>query len=217
MATTDTNMIKSLYCDASPNAEFRDRMTGDGLFVNYGISLDGNKPADVKTANMNMVDWAIKKLDITKDSYVLEVGCGKGGFLLEIAQKTGCKFIGTDIVTSYVEVGKKAVADSVLSDKGDIIEASYQNFTNSLDKNIILTHIVSFGSLYYVHPDIDMVLQNFASVSHKDTKILLWDMASVDSKKECPNFKRHMKLQHELLDVHEFGEAINRSQFRLEE
>ena len=46
-------------------------------------------------ANDHMVDWIIKELNITKESSLLDIGCGRGKYTVEIAKKTG-KFF-TDV------------------------------------------------------------------------------------------------------------------------
>ena len=40
-------------------------------------------------ANDNMVDWIIEKLNIDHKSIVLDIGCGRGKYTVEIAKKTG--------------------------------------------------------------------------------------------------------------------------------
>ena len=82
------------YVEESPLCKFRTRMMGGSPFINYGITLDGVTPPDMLTANLNMITWIIKELNITKDSNVLEIGSGRGGYILGIAQRTGCSYVG---------------------------------------------------------------------------------------------------------------------------
>lgn len=41
-------------------------------------------------------------LALARDSYVLEVGCGSGGYALHLAEKIGCRIVGLDINESGV-------------------------------------------------------------------------------------------------------------------
>lgn len=38
-----------------------------------------------------------KLLDLKPDSFVLEIGCGSGGYALHLVEKTGCRLVGLDI------------------------------------------------------------------------------------------------------------------------
>ena len=38
-----------------------------------------------------------KMLDLASDSFVLEIGCGSGGYALYLAEKLGCRIVGLDI------------------------------------------------------------------------------------------------------------------------
>ena len=38
-----------------------------------------------------------KTLSLTRDSFVLEIGCGSGGYALYLAEKAGCRIVGLDI------------------------------------------------------------------------------------------------------------------------
>ena len=40
-------------------------------------------------ANDYMTNWIVEKLGITESSNVLDIGCGKGKYIAEIAQKSG--------------------------------------------------------------------------------------------------------------------------------
>ncbi|MFZ0634949.1 MAG: methyltransferase domain-containing protein [Candidatus Acidiferrales bacterium] len=41
-------------------------------------------------------------LGLTRNSFVLEIGCGSGGYALHLAEKTGCRLVGLDINESGV-------------------------------------------------------------------------------------------------------------------
>ena len=78
---------------------------GEG-FYSYGrISPleDVDHIRDLRRGNMDMIKWIIKKLNITADSVVLDLCCGPGAYIVNIAKMTGCSFVGTDINQDYSE------------------------------------------------------------------------------------------------------------------
>ncbi|EGG23186.1 Sterol 24-C-methyltransferase [Cavenderia fasciculata] len=71
---------------------------------------------------------------ITKDSYVLDVGCGVGGPTLEIAQYTGCRIVGLNINKKQVEIcrdraKKLGLADRAAFTHGDAMKMPYADNT----------------------------------------------------------------------------------------
>lgn len=199
------------YDDTTPHALFRSRMAKGSGFINYGISLDGEKPRDLVEGNMNMVDWIIEKLQINESSYILEVGCGKGGYVLNIVEKTGCKFVGLDLLETFIDLAKRSQKDKNLEKQGEFHVGTYQDFPDIVDKTINFTHILAIGSFYYIHPEVDLVLANMEKVCNANTKILIWDFLRVKDWSECGNYNQHMKLDHPLLSVEEMKEAVGRS------
>ncbi|GAM20342.1 hypothetical protein SAMD00019534_035170, partial [Acytostelium subglobosum LB1] len=71
---------------------------------------------------------------ITKDSHVLDVGCGVGGPTLEIAKYTGCKIRGLNITKSQVAIcndraKKLGLSDRASFDHGDAMAMPYPDNT----------------------------------------------------------------------------------------
>jgi ubiquinone/menaquinone biosynthesis C-methylase UbiE len=63
------------------------------------------------------LDKLIQRLEIDKNSYVLDVGSGVGGPAIYIADKTGCKIAGVDVSDVGIEMAKKLAKNSNLEDK----------------------------------------------------------------------------------------------------
>ncbi len=49
-------------------------------------------------------------LGLTRDSYVLEVGCGAGGYALKVAEMTGCRVLGVDINHAGIDTANELAA-----------------------------------------------------------------------------------------------------------
>ena len=202
------------YVEESALCKFRTRMMGDSPFINYGITLDGVTPPDMLTANLNMITWIIKELNITKDSNILEIGSGRGGYLLEIAEQTGCTFTGVDILPHFVEEANRRTKKRGLEKFGKFVQGSFQTLAQNEKCRQNFTHILSLASLYYAHKDIDVCLSNIAEVANKDSKILVWDFNRVKDWKNCSNFYRHMKTE-QIASQSEMIESVIKSDLRV--
>ncbi|KAN0003516.1 hypothetical protein ACTFIZ_009671 [Dictyostelium cf. discoideum] len=88
------------------------------------------------------LETAVKRLEhsvadsarITKDSLVLDVGCGVGGPTLEICQYTGCKIRGLNINKKQVGIATQRAKDLGVSDRasfdhGDAMKMPYPDNT----------------------------------------------------------------------------------------
>lgn len=83
------------------------------------------------------LDKLIQRLNINKDSYILDVGCGVGGPAVYIADKTGCRIAGIDINEVGVEMARKLAKNSNLEGRaefhlGDAMEMPYPDNTFDL-------------------------------------------------------------------------------------
>ena len=118
-----------------------------------------------------MITWIIKELNITKDYKVLEIGSGRGDYILEIAEQTGCIFTGVDILPHFVEEANGRAKKRGLEKLGRFVEGSFQTLARNENCKQNFTHILSIASLYYAHKDIDVCLSNIAQVANKDSKM----------------------------------------------
>ena len=64
----------------------------------------------VATRRMN--EKTVEKLNITKDDYVLDAGCGIGGNAVWLAETCGCRVCGISIVPHQIETAKKRAKEA---------------------------------------------------------------------------------------------------------
>ena len=201
------------YDQATKVSKFRRKMMGD--YMNFGISPEGTEQTDVVEANRNMIDYVIKELEIKKTSRVLEIGCGIGGYILGVAKRTGCSYVGLDIYPSFVADSELLASKEDLQHKGHFLVGGYEDCASKL-KGEKFTHIISLGSFLYVHPCADEVLSNMAQLCSKNTVLFIQDFCRpVTGLSECPNFMKHINLPHNLMNQVEFMTVLLKSRFRL--
>jgi ubiquinone/menaquinone biosynthesis C-methylase UbiE len=103
----------------------------------------------------------IKLCHISKDSYVLDVGCGVGVTTCLIAKKYGCRVVGTDIFSRMIDRAKGRVKRMGLEDKVKLQVANAQNlpFKNCEFDIVISQSVTAFTE------DKAKVVQEYARVT----------------------------------------------------
>ena len=188
-----------------------------GNYVNYGKlnpDTDPAKVSDLVQANENMVEHIITTLDISRDSHVLDLGCGNGMYTVEIAKRTGCRFLGTDINPTYLEKCRELARDFGVEERGEFIQSSWEEMSKQV-KETNYTHVLAIGSLYYGHGVMDQVLTDIADCCRADTKIFLWDFVRCVEWSKCTGFRKHLDIPHPLLTREEYVKKIEVSRLAL--
>src|SRR5262250_1506795 len=56
-------------------------------------------------------------LDLAPNSYVLEIGCGSGGYALQVAESYGCRLLGLDINEAGIHIANQLASTRGISDR----------------------------------------------------------------------------------------------------
>ena len=105
-------------------------------FHNPNISLD--------QAQKDKKQHIIKKLQITENMNILDIGCGWGGMAIEIAKSTGAKVKGITLSENQFKTASERVQKEGLSDKVSFALQDYRNENEKYDR------IVSVGMFEHV-------------------------------------------------------------------
>ena len=82
----------------------------NNAYGNYGSDAYRNVRIETHGEDLGQTSWVTSEesaeipqlLGLGPDSYVLEVGCGSGGYALRLAEKIGCRILGLDINESGI-------------------------------------------------------------------------------------------------------------------
>jgi ubiquinone/menaquinone biosynthesis C-methylase UbiE len=77
----------------------------DNAYEHYGADVYRQVRAETYGEDLGQTGWATteesgeipRTLQLTRDSYVLEVGCGSGRYALQVAATIGCRILGVDL------------------------------------------------------------------------------------------------------------------------
>src|ERR1700723_4370268 len=77
----------------------------DGAYGNYDADIYRQVRIETYGEDFGQTSWVTTEeshaipqlLGLRSDSFVLELGCGSGGYALHLGEKVGCRLIGLDI------------------------------------------------------------------------------------------------------------------------
>ena len=112
-----------------------------------GIDPDHIKPEDLKAieefhiGGREATAYATQKMDLDRDTHVLDIGCGIGGAARYIAHQFGSHVSGIDLTPEYIEVGrllndKLGLSDNLNFDVASALELPFDD--RSFDRAITM-------------------------------------------------------------------------------
>lgn len=125
-----------------------------GLFRRAGDSLERS----YVQATEYLVENAAKILPITKDSTVLDVGCGAGRTIITICEQFGCSGVGVDLSDEQIrdanaylaKVQRERIVKGLPKLRVRFVRASGSDLAEEFPKDGQFTHVVSQDALLFV-------------------------------------------------------------------
>jgi SAM-dependent methyltransferase len=96
----------------------------DSAYSNYALELYGEIRLDTYGEDYGQTSWVTtaeshelpELLQLSSDSLVLEIGCGSGGYAVDLAKRTGCRIVGFEINASGVKTANALAEEEHVSD-----------------------------------------------------------------------------------------------------
>ena len=107
---------------------------------------------DTKTleeAQQNKIDHIIKKLDIKKNQKILEVGCGWGGMVFEIAKQKKCEVTGISLSKNQINYCKNKAKDLGLNNQVKFELVDYREIKGQFDRIYSVGMFEHVGRKFY--------------------------------------------------------------------
>jgi ubiquinone/menaquinone biosynthesis C-methylase UbiE len=97
----------------------------DNAYAHYDAEVYRQVRLETYGEDLGQTGWACtaesaeipRKLQITSDSYVLEVGCGSGRYALQVASTVGCRLLGFDLNAPGIHNANQLAAGQNLAAK----------------------------------------------------------------------------------------------------
>lgn len=92
----------------------------------YTCAVYNSPNESLEQAQLNKLRLVINKADLRPTDYVVELGCGWGGFALEAARSVGCKVMAVNLSGEQVKYARDRAAAEGLSDKVEFRQMDYR-------------------------------------------------------------------------------------------
>jgi cyclopropane-fatty-acyl-phospholipid synthase len=116
--------------------------------MTYSSAVFRSKEEDLETAQRRKYRKIIRKADITETDYVLEIGCGWGGFALEAAKETGCRVTAVTLSEAQYRYAKKRIDQEGFNDRIRVLLKDYRQLTERFDKIVSIEMLEAVGHQY---------------------------------------------------------------------
>ena len=107
---------------------------------------------DTKTledAQKNKINHIVKKLDIKQSQRILEVGCGWGGMVFEIAKQKGCEVTGISLSKNQINYCKNKAKELGLDNQVNFELADYREIDGQYDRIYSIGMFEHVGKKFY--------------------------------------------------------------------
>ncbi|MEO8503605.1 MAG: cyclopropane-fatty-acyl-phospholipid synthase family protein [Acidobacteriota bacterium] len=113
--------------------------------MTYSSAYFETPETSLALAQRAKLDRICRKLQLTPDDHVLEIGTGWGSFAIHAASRYGCKVTTTTISPSQFEEASRRIARAGLSDRVELLLSDYRDLTGRYDKLASIEMIEAVG------------------------------------------------------------------------
>lgn len=113
--------------------------------MTYSCAIFDSEEDDLGQAQRNKLHHIIDKADISAADHVLEIGCGWGGFAIEVVRRTGCRVTGITVSEEQLALARQRVRDAGLEGQIDIRLCDYRHIEGRFDKIVSIEMLEAVG------------------------------------------------------------------------
>ncbi len=113
--------------------------------MSYSCAVFDRPGMTLQEASIAKLDRVGRKLQLTADDHLLEIGTGWGGLAIHLAGQYGCRVTTTTISKEQHDLAKKRIADAGLSDRITVLLEDYRDLKGQYDKLVSIEMIEAVG------------------------------------------------------------------------
>ena len=115
----------------------------------YSSAIFERVDMSLEAASAAKLDRICRKLSLSPDDHVLEIGTGWGGFAIYAAENFGCRVTTTTISRQQHDFAKDAIARAGLQDRITLLQSDYRDLDGQYDKLVSIEMIEAVGHEYH--------------------------------------------------------------------
>lgn len=115
----------------------------------YSSAIFKDKNTSLEEAAVAKLDHICKRLRLSPEDHLLEIGTGWGGMALYAARYYGCKVTTTTISNEQYEMACARVAQEKLQDQITVLKHDYRDLKGTYDKIVSIEMVEAVGHQFY--------------------------------------------------------------------
>jgi cyclopropane-fatty-acyl-phospholipid synthase len=117
--------------------------------MTYSCGIFERENSTLQEASLAKLDRICRKLQLSPQDHVLEIGTGWGSFALHAAQHYGCRVSTTTISQQQHDLARQRVLAAGLSERITVLRKDYRDLTGQYDKLVSIEMIEAVGYRFY--------------------------------------------------------------------
>jgi len=117
--------------------------------LTYSAGIFDRPGASLRHASEAKYERICRKLALSSDDHVIEIGSGWGGFAIHAASRYGCRVTAATISREQHALATRRVAEAGLADRVEVVLRDYRDLRGRYDKLVSIEMIEAVGHQYY--------------------------------------------------------------------
>jgi cyclopropane-fatty-acyl-phospholipid synthase len=116
--------------------------------LTYSCGIFENENSTLEEASLAKYDRICKKLKLSSNDHVVEIGAGWGGFAIHAAKNYGCRITTTTISKAQYELAATRIKEAGVGDSVELVFKDYRDLRGNYDKLVSIEMIEAVGHQY---------------------------------------------------------------------
>ncbi|KAH8694279.1 putative methyltransferase [Talaromyces proteolyticus] len=124
-----TNNVEQARLNASAHYDTSNQLFAAFLSADMNYSCahwSADQAEKLQTAQDRKVEFLLKRLDLSPNHHLLEIGCGWGDVMIKATQKYGCRVTGLTLAKEQQLLAERRIQDAGVQDKVSVLLCDYR-------------------------------------------------------------------------------------------
>lgn len=117
--------------------------------MTYSCGIFEREGASLREASIAKIDRICRKMKLSPDDHILEIGTGWGAFAIHAAANYGCRVTTTTISREQYDLASERIREAGLADRINLLFEDYRDLSGKFDRVVSIEMIEAVGHHYY--------------------------------------------------------------------